>query len=138
MDICQETWLAIARGLHRLDDPAAFAPWAYRIATRKAADWTRGRVRDRRLTDAPSPSASSPPSDDTERVREAIGRLPPERRAILSMHYADGLALTHIAQALQVPVGTVKSRLHAARAELKRVLEQSEPNHERSTEGSTP
>jgi DNA-directed RNA polymerase specialized sigma24 family protein len=54
------------------------------------------------------------------------------------MHYADGLALTHIAQALQVPVGTVKSRLHAARAELKRVLEQSEPNHERSTEGSTP
>jgi RNA polymerase sigma-70 factor (ECF subfamily) len=128
LDISQETWLGIARALPRLDDPASFAPWAYRIATRKAADWTRTRIRDRRIGEdaAPRPQPE-PASDDTDRIRDAINRLPPDRRAILSMHYADSLTLMQIACALQIPVGTVKSRLHAARAELKHILEHSSP-----------
>lgn len=48
-DVVQETWLAIARGLGRLDDPACFAHWALQILSRKAADWVRQRQRDQRL-----------------------------------------------------------------------------------------
>ena len=45
MDVVQDAWVAIVRGIRRLDDPACFAPWVYRIVTNKCADWTRQRQR---------------------------------------------------------------------------------------------
>jgi len=122
-DVSQETWLAIARSLRSVGDPAAFGAWAYRIATRRAADWVRDRQRRRRL-DREHPSENgTPDAPDLDPVRAAIRSLAPEQRAILSMHHADAMSLAHIAEALQIPVGTVKSRLFAARNELRRALE---------------
>ena len=46
-EVMQECWLAVVRGLRRLDDPARFRPWAYRIVTNKCADWVRRRTRSR-------------------------------------------------------------------------------------------
>jgi RNA polymerase sigma-70 factor (ECF subfamily) len=59
-------------------------------------------------------------------VRQAIKELPVDGRQILSMKYIDQMSTREIAQALDIPVGTVKSRLHHARERLRRLLQRSE------------
>jgi len=128
-DAVQEAWVAIVRGIRRLDDPARFGAWAYRIVTHKCADRTRRAVRDRELRGSlnhhPAPRDSSEENGEIDRLRAALRRLPPERRALLGLFYVDGLDLGQIAAALGVPRGTVKSRLFHAREELKRVFERT-------------
>ncbi len=149
-DVVQEAWLAIVRGLRRLDDPARFRPWALRIVTNKCADWTRRQQRQRRImrsvatetssttgaagapSFAPRSVGEEPVADETDgteisRLREALRELPRDRRAILSMLYLDGLSTRQIAQSLSLPVGTVKSRLHHARNQLRNLLERKRP-----------
>lgn len=128
-DVVQEAWLAIVRGLARLDDPARFRPWAYRIVTHKCADWTRRRQRSR-ATEASlvsDPVAPTPPqadaSDEVEMIRKALRQLPNQQKAILALFYLDGMSVRLIAEILSLPEGTVKSRLFHARGHLKEVLE---------------
>ena len=134
-DIVQDAWLAIVRGLRRLDDPARFRSWAYRIVTNKCADWTRRRVVQRSVTEdlraaAVSGSGDSPNGADSTdaaiRIRVTLAKLPSEQRAVLSLHYLDGMGVAEIARTLDVPEGTVKSRLYHARSRLKQVLERME------------
>ena len=61
--------------------------------------------------------------DDVATIREAIGQLPHDQQAILSLFYVEELSIRNIAEALSLPVGTVKSRLHYARNNLKEVIE---------------
>jgi len=138
-DVAQESWLAIARNLRRLADPARFRPWAFRIVTHKAADWVRRAQRDRQLEktikDREPRSASSDSnsdaetneSDRTRRLRHAITRLPSELRAVIDLHYRESMSMNEMAHVLDVPAGTVKSRLHSARAQLKQMIERNEP-----------
>ncbi|MCH8821940.1 MAG: RNA polymerase sigma factor [Planctomycetes bacterium] len=131
-DVLQETLLAIVRGLHRLDDPALFRTWAYRIATNKCADWTRKQQRDRKIlqTAAQNYESSSTkenePNDDEQRLHVAMGNLSGDRQAILAMHYQEQMGIAEIAVALNIPAGTVKSRLFHARKQLKELLERNE------------
>ncbi len=134
-DIVQEAWLAIVRGLNRLDDPARFRSWAYRIVRNKCADWTRRRVARRAAakdlqaeaaTACDQATSQTGSAGDVARLREAMSNLPPEQKAILSFHYLDGMTIAEIARVLDVPKGTVKSRLHYARNRLKRTLERNE------------
>jgi len=128
-DVVQEAWLAIVRGIRNLDDPACFPPWAYRIVTNKCADWIRGRRRERASTVplAAEPAARQSPAEnaqeDVSDVREAIKQLPPDQRAILSLCYIEELSIRNIAEALSLPAGTVKSRLHYARSRVKEAIE---------------
>lgn len=131
-DTAQEAWVAIMRGLTRLDDPARFPAWAYRIVTYKCADWTRRRTRDRarhdnhiqRQRDLDSRADShEPSSDEVQRLRRAMRQLSGEHHAALSLHYLDGLSVAEIAEALNIPPGTVKSRLHHARQRLRTTME---------------
>lgn len=135
-DAVQETWLAVVRGLRKLDDPATFRHWVYRIVTNKCADQVRRAVRQRELLrqaedEARAAGEAGAGDDDTDvsaaAVRAGLRRLRPERRAILALHYAEGQSVADIAAILGVPAGTVKSRLHHARGELKRRLEGTEP-----------
>lgn len=131
-DVLQEAWLAIVRGLRRLDDPARFPAWAYRIVTNKCADWVRRAARRRagtRPLDEEPAAPEPPPGPEPEiaALRRALGRLEPQRRAILSMFYLDEMSVRQIAEALSLPVGTVKSRLHHARHHLQEILERNEP-----------
>jgi len=126
-DVVQDTWIAVVRGLSRLDDPARFAAFAHRILVRRCADWTRRKQRQRKLTGAleqegPAREASYP-DDATFRLRAQLDRLPSDRRTILSLHYLQDVPLSDIAALLRIPLGTVKSRLHHARQQLKRALE---------------
>jgi len=130
----QEAWLAIVRGLPRLNDPARFAPWAYRILTYKCRDWIRRRSRDRARglrhqsaagaeTSIPAPTPDQSADEPMTAVRAAMRRLSADHRAVLDLHYLDGLGVMEIALALGVPAGTVKSRLHHARGRLRAIIE---------------
>lgn len=124
-DVTQEAWLAIARGLSRLEDPARFRPWAMRILANKATDWVRRRVQDRSRSAeaiAGRESTTDTPDDPTSRVRDAMDRLTPEHRAVVALHYQEDLPVAVIAETLGVPRGTVKSRLHHAREQLRNEL----------------
>jgi len=133
-DAAQESWLAIVRGLRRLDDAARFPAWAYRIVTFKCADWTRRRQRHRNSHDRlvqrqqtldHAQGATSGRIDDIARLQEALRQLSGAHRAALSLHYLEELSIEQIATALNIPQGTAKSRLHFARAHLKAILERS-------------
>jgi RNA polymerase sigma-70 factor (ECF subfamily) len=129
MDIVQEAWVAIVRGIRRLDDPACFAPWAYRIVTNKCADWIRQQRRHRAcftslaVEPAATEASTENMQDEVAAIRKGIGRLPCEQQAILSLFYVEELSIRNIAEALSLPIGTVKSRLHYARNNLKEVIE---------------
>ena len=133
-DVTQEACLAITRGLRRLDDPARFGSWALRIVTNKAADWVRRRQRQRRLQTAlesHEPGAGwsdlqgSDPGTEAaaQLIQRALATLPHEMRAVISLHYGEGLSVADTALALDIPPGTVKSRLHHARGRLKELVE---------------
>jgi RNA polymerase sigma-70 factor (ECF subfamily) len=129
-DVVQEAWLSIVRGLRRLQDPASFRSWAYRIVHRKAVDRLRGvrrrRVLRQRLSVEPVAEVQEPDLDGAEalpRLRAAMTRLAPERRAMLRMFYSDGMTTREIAASLEIPEGTVKTRLFHTRKQLKSLLE---------------
>lgn len=124
-EVVQEAWLAIVRGLGRLEDPARFRTWTYRIVSRRCVDRLRRRHRDRQLTQtvAQDASESSPADAPDHDLPAALRRLDPMHRCVLELKYLDGLSVREVAEALGVPVGTVKSRLFHARDRLKRTME---------------
>jgi RNA polymerase sigma-70 factor (ECF subfamily) len=109
-DIAQESFLAAIRALDRFDRGRPFGPWLHRIAVNRAIDWTRARaVRGEveLLDTAPAPD-HSPPDDETF---TALARLSPEHRAVIVMRYLLEFTPGEIATALDLPRGTVNSRL---------------------------
>lgn len=129
-DVVQETWFAIARGLGGLSDPACFPRWAMQIASRKSADWIRRKKLNRNLQQqlnlsqrVTEESHDSSAAERGDELREAVRRLTPDQRTLLSMIYLDGLSIPQVAEVFGVPVGTIKSRLHYTRTELKTILE---------------
>jgi len=132
-DVSQAAWLAIIRGIDRLNDPACFRRWAYRIVAFKSADWIRNRQQDRTFA---NPIATDPtdyrktnnaPDDDIVAIRLAMSRLTTDQRTVLSMFYLEDMPLVEIAEAMSLPLGTIKSRLHYARQALKDTLTTSNP-----------
>lgn len=133
-DILQDAWAEILRSLPRLADEAAFLPWALRIVTRRAARAVRGRIRQRRLAagltaaQVTAPAAVDPvPASDGAALARAVARLPPDQQAVIALFYAEEMPVAEVALALDIPPGTVKTRLHHARARLRGYLE--EPDH---------
>ena len=127
-DVTQESWLAIVRGISRLNDPARFRPWAYRIVTNKANDWIGKYGRTTRLPPDFDCEARRP--DDQHGVTAAdlnhvLHKLSHSARTVLTLHYLEGFALADIAGILHVPRGTIKSRLYAARNELRALWPQT-------------
>lgn len=128
-DISQDAWSEILRSLDRLDDCNAFASWAFRIVTHRYAhtirSLTRRRARERAaaLEAEVQVAATQEGLAESDRVRRAIARLPAPQRAALGLFYREGLRVAEIAVALDVPVGTVKTRLMHARKKLRALLE---------------
>ena len=127
-DVSQEVWLTVWRSLPGLKEPASFRSWLYRIAHRRAALLFRLHKHDERTNE---PQIEGEPVDfepgrglEIAELQRAIDRLPPLRREVIVLHHIVELPVEEIAAALGCPVGTVKSRLFHARAELKRMLHQ--------------
>jgi RNA polymerase sigma factor (sigma-70 family) len=123
-DVVQETWIAAIRGLRGLRDPARFPAWIYGIATRKCADVIRKTARRRRLDPQAAegdarPGAPAVSAENRIDLAAAVRELPPKQRAAVHLFYGEDLSVEEIASALDIPAGTVKSRLHEAREALK-------------------
>ena len=134
-DIMQEVWMTVAKKLRRLNDPACFSQWLYKIARAHCADWVRRQTRDRELRSTvaadqawqrPSRTEGVAQANAREALRSAVRRLPADQRTVLAMFYLDELSTGDIATALAIPVGTVKSRLHHARNHLREYMERRE------------
>ena len=126
-DVVQSSWIDIARGLPGLKDETAFPAWAYQIVTRRCARTIRGRQADRALEGALNQAgrddATLPSEIATPRLKAAILALPSAQRAALALFYVEDLGVSEIAVALNVPAGTVKTRLMHARRALRAALE---------------
>ncbi len=120
-DLVQEAWVAILRSLPALRDDRAFLPWALAIVTRAAAREVTRRVRARE-TGAELTRAADAPGADPPDLRAAIGELPAGQRAVLTLFYLDGLSVAEMATALEIPPGTVKTRLMHARSRLRALM----------------
>jgi RNA polymerase sigma-70 factor (ECF subfamily) len=126
-DALQDVLLTISRKLPTLREPRWFRAWAYRIATREAVRHAR---RARRLPEAISPdelasvavdeSAPRFGPEEIAAVAEAVARLPPASQLVIRMHYLDGLTQTEVGEALEISVGTVKSRIAYGLAALRK------------------
>jgi RNA polymerase sigma-70 factor (ECF subfamily) len=127
-DAAQAAWVEIARGLPKLKDEEAFAAWAYRIVSRQCARRIGTVRRDRALANELAAQPEPPPTgpaDDTEglRLRAAMRALPAAQRAAVALFHFEDMSVAEVAVALDVPAGTVKTRLMHARRSLRAVLE---------------
>ena len=113
-DILQETYLAAFRGFSALRNPDAFLPWILGIARRKTADWYRVQARRKEiLLDHLPETADDLPENNA--VEETLNTLPERDRLMLRLFYQEMLSQKQISAKLQIPEGTVKSRMSAAR-----------------------
>jgi RNA polymerase sigma factor (sigma-70 family) len=127
-DVVQQSWADIVRGLERLQDDAAFPAWAYRIVSRRCAR-AIGAARKRRRMDAAlaaEPEVAGVESPDFVALRAAVRALPPDQRAAVALYHYEELSIAETAVALDVPAGTVKTRLMHARRKLRAALEGNE------------
>lgn len=123
-DAVQETWLAVIKGIRRLTEPTAFAGWIYRILGNKCADWVRRQKRDRQLIGkVTTQEAEGRAATLRLGLWEALLRLSHDHRLVVVLCYVRGYSVREIASILDIPEGTVKSRLHFARQHLKEIWE---------------
>ena len=128
-DILQEVFVLIWRKLRWLRDPEVFRPWAYRIASREAFRRLRKhRVQARALGEeallAAIPAREAPPfpQEWADALPGLLGLLSPASRAVLILHYLQGMTLNEVADVLEVSPGTVKSRLAYGLAALRQKI----------------
>lgn len=129
LDAAQEALIALARGIHRFDGRASFGTWAYRVTTNSCLDELRRR---KRRPDPGLPPVETAGPEGHRAVDEqvssridldaALGRLPEEFRTAVVLRDVSGLDYSEIAEVLQIPPGTVRSRIARGRAALARDL----------------
>jgi RNA polymerase sigma-70 factor, ECF subfamily len=120
-DIAQEAFLAAVRNLDRFDRSRPFGPWLHRIAVNRAIDWTRARKLRAEVEEGDIEVVDREGSD--ERVLPALAQLDPEQRAVIVLRYLLEYTPGEIAELLDLPRGTVNSRLRRGLDKLKDGLE---------------
>ncbi len=135
-DVVQETFLQVHQSAVGFDSARRFRPWLFTIAANKARDHLRGRARKREVylganpgpeggeaevsfasllaAEQESPSEPLETSEQREIVRRIVAEMPEHLREVLVLGYYQRFAYKEIAEVLSIPLGTVKSRLHAA------------------------
>lgn len=124
-DVVQETIIAIWRDLRALRDADRFDTWAWKVLVRLCYREARRARRDRPMpyllptSACENPEAQLADRDELERI---FTRLSPDQRAVVALQYYLGMTHPQIAAVLDIPVGTVGSRLHAAKRALRAAL----------------
>jgi RNA polymerase sigma-70 factor, ECF subfamily len=145
-DVVQDAFIHAYQSLKSFKGDSLFFTWLYRIAVNAAISWKRKqravlRLHSSRNGDAgpvepPDSSESMDPgfaleqAEEGERVQAALNRVSPEHRAVLILKEMEGQKYETMAEILDVPIGTIRSRLHRARLELRGVFEQMEQEGE--------
>lgn len=135
-DAAQEAFVKAFRALPRYRHEAAFGTWLHRIAVNASLDIVRRRPQAPPvpLEEVVLPAQTHNPDIEAERhevqrrVHDALGRLAPDHRVIVVLRDLQGLAYEEIAEALRIPIGTVRSRLSRAREVLRALLKDLAPS----------
>ncbi len=126
-DLAHEAFVEAYLKLDQLRDPTKFRAWLRQVALNLCRMWFR-RTRPRADDGLKSASEAEPPSEpedrDLARMSFGLSRLSPAHRVALVLHYLEGLSYEDVAKFLDVPIGTVMSRLHRARRELRSEIEE--------------
>lgn len=131
-DLLQDVFLRLFRFAARIDTARPLEPWLYRMTANLAYTWVKRHSRWLRpiedLVDWLAGSSKDPPheaaeiSDEWSELQQALVALPLPQRMVIVLYYLNDQSLQEISEILDVPVGTVKSRLHYGRISLKRSL----------------
>lgn len=125
LDLCQDTFLKAYQNLARLDDPARFGAWLYRIAHNEAMSHLRRPQRESELDEATAAAlrgASMAPVEASLAVEAALERLSPEQREAVLLKVYEGFKFEEIAAILDCPASTIKSRVYTGLELLKEAL----------------
>jgi RNA polymerase sigma-70 factor (ECF subfamily) len=112
-DIAQEAFLAAVRSLDRFDRRRPFGPWLHRIVVNRSIDWSRARATraEVALGDGHAPTADAPDLGNSTAIVGELLELSPEHRAVIVLRYLLDYTPGEIADLLEIPRGTVNSRL---------------------------
>ena len=132
-DLLQEVFLRLHRFASHIDSGRPLEPWLYRMTTNLSytwvkrhnrllrpledvADWIMGSRKD-------TPAVRSEMNESWRQIQQAMSSLPLSHRGVVVLYYIDDLPIQEIAEILDIPVGTVKSRLHYSRQALRKSLD---------------
>ena len=131
-DLLQDVFLRLHRFVRRIDPDRPLEPWLYRVTTNLAYTWVKRHNRWTKslediaewlLSGWKNPPLSQVELNDTwAQVQQALSSLPLPQRVVVVLYYINDLSLQEISDILEIPVGTVKSRLHYGRQALKEHL----------------
>jgi RNA polymerase sigma-70 factor (ECF subfamily) len=131
-DLLQDVFLRLHRFADRVDADRPLEPWLYRVTANLAYTWIKRHYKWSRpleeivewltVNKKQTPQNLLEMDDDSRRVQFALGKLPIPQRLVVALYYIDDLPLQEIAEILEIPVGTVKSRLYYGRLALKKNL----------------
>jgi RNA polymerase sigma-70 factor, ECF subfamily len=130
-DIAQESFLAAVRALGTFDRRRPFGPWLHRIVVNRAIDWARSRAVRREVglahaEAAPEERCSGEAAPLSQPVLAALAALPPEQRAVIVLRHLLEYTPGEIARLLELPRGTVNSRLRRGLDDLAERLREAE------------
>ena len=130
-DVLQRVWLNVFRKLPRLHAPQAFRVWLYRIAHDQAISALRKKrveisIEDLPLHNGVPDDPETRATETAEAVHAALQSLSVDHRRVLTLRFLEEMSVEDIASVLGCSAGTVKSRLHYARAALRRRIEEDE------------
>ncbi len=128
-DVLQEVWLTVFRRIRELTNPGGFRGWLFRTARHRAIDALRAeRRRSRLATEAFAEAGHAATTStafgdvDTDALMPALAALSPDHREVVQLRFFEDLSYADIASIMGSPLGTVRSRIHNAKAKLRGML----------------
>lgn len=133
-DACQEVFMRVMRSFHTYDPTRPLAPWIARISYNvclrrieqrsRRSDLPNDEPADDLLVAASNatPEQAASRSESAALLEQALGRLPEQDRMLLVLRYRDDISESELSEVADMPVGTIKTRLHRARQKLKTML----------------
>ncbi|UCG58354.1 MAG: RNA polymerase sigma factor [Phycisphaerales bacterium] len=134
--VLQDTWVSVLGGIGKLRQPRTLPAWLYRIARNTAISHRRRNSIRQTLPlqdaapDGIEESADGPLFEDAEQVHYGLARISLHHREVLTLFFLQDLSTEEIADVLEIPRGTVRSRLYHAKRALKAILEREERKYE--------
>lgn len=132
-DIQQDVWLSVYLKISELMKPTGFKTWLYRLAHNKAIDYSRWKQRrfdlEERITAEFGDRISKISLDDlfeednTQEIKAILQKLPTNQKEVILLNYWEGMSYKEIAVIVGCPVGTVRSRIHYAKQNIKEMLD---------------
>jgi RNA polymerase sigma-70 factor (ECF subfamily) len=128
LDVLQDVWLKVVRGIRRLKDPGSLKPWLYAIThgvavDRIRRDYKRDKAAQAQLEGLLDIEEPSFDEEDATAIRDALSRLGVKHREVLVLHFLQDLSILEIANVVGCSEGTAKSRIHYAKRQMKQILE---------------